>query len=178
MTAARVHAARGPAGAGVLDLATGRWTVLNPADPAVQRLALKELSRLLGGVREPDGRDPLVVAGVVVMEVVRRRAGVWSIPARWAQVLDRWRTEHVALLARAQRCAGCGAAEDLSGRTVAARARQNPGWSALPTPTVRSAGRRLSLPSRSRGGCRTWWPSTPDRRSPTPTGKVSAQHGR
>ncbi|MER5638105.1 lasso peptide biosynthesis B2 protein [Kitasatospora sp. NPDC002227] len=30
MTRARVHAARGPAGAGVLDLATGRWTVLDP----------------------------------------------------------------------------------------------------------------------------------------------------
>ncbi|WP_030237499.1 endonuclease domain-containing protein [Streptomyces sp. NRRL S-350] len=97
-------------------------------DPAVQRLAVKELSRLLGGVREPDGRGPLVVAGVVVMEVVRRRAGVWSIPARWAEVLDRWRAEHVALLARAQRCAGCGAVEDLSGRTVAGRALQNLDW--------------------------------------------------
>ncbi|MGK4586115.1 lasso peptide biosynthesis B2 protein [Kitasatospora sp. HPMI-4] len=30
MSRARVHAARGPAGAGVLDLATGRWTVLDP----------------------------------------------------------------------------------------------------------------------------------------------------
>lgn len=30
MTPARVHAARGSAGAGVLDLATGRWTVLDP----------------------------------------------------------------------------------------------------------------------------------------------------
>ncbi|MFJ7423808.1 lasso peptide biosynthesis B2 protein [Streptomyces uncialis] len=30
MTAPGVHAARGPAGAAVLDLATGRWTVLDP----------------------------------------------------------------------------------------------------------------------------------------------------
>ncbi|MFF9645314.1 endonuclease domain-containing protein [Kitasatospora aureofaciens] len=77
--------------------------------PAVQRLAVKDLGRLLPRVvREPDGRDLLVVAGVVVMEVVRRRAGVWSIPAKWADVLDRWRAEHLALLARARRCVGCG----------------------------------------------------------------------
>ncbi|MFD9687393.1 endonuclease domain-containing protein [Kitasatospora sp. NPDC059088] len=77
-------------------------------DRAAQRLAVKELNRLLPSAREPDGRDPLVVAGVVVMDVVRRRAGVWSIPERWAAVLDRWRAEHLALLARARRCAGCG----------------------------------------------------------------------
>ncbi|MFE4516805.1 endonuclease domain-containing protein [Kitasatospora sp. NPDC056783] len=77
--------------------------------PAAQRLTVKELKQLLlGAVREPDERDPLVVAGVVVMDVVRRRGGVWSIPARWAEVLDRWRAEHLALLARARRCAGCG----------------------------------------------------------------------
>ncbi|MFE7587777.1 endonuclease domain-containing protein [Kitasatospora sp. NPDC057512] len=77
--------------------------------PAAQRLAVKEVNRLLlGAVRELDGRDPLVVAGVVVMDVVRRRAGVWSIPSKWADVLDRWRAGHLALLARARRCAGCG----------------------------------------------------------------------
>ncbi|MFD7451813.1 endonuclease domain-containing protein [Kitasatospora sp. NPDC059827] len=71
---------------------------------------MKEVDRLLvGAVRGPDGRDPLVVAGLVVMDVVRRRAGVWSIPAKWADVLDRWRAGHVALLARARRCGGCGA---------------------------------------------------------------------
>ncbi|MFD9688442.1 endonuclease domain-containing protein [Kitasatospora sp. NPDC059088] len=113
------RAPRRPSAADLLD--TG-------LDPAVHRLAVKELSRLLGGVREPDSRDPLVVAGVVVMDVVRRRAGRWSIPEGWADVLDRWRTEHLALLARAQRCAGCGAVEDLSWPTAAARARQNRDW--------------------------------------------------
>ncbi|MFJ1756566.1 endonuclease domain-containing protein [Kitasatospora sp. NPDC088134] len=97
-------------------------------DPAAQRRAVKDLKGLFGGVRESDGRDPLVVAGVVVMEVVRRRAGAWSIPERWAQVLDRWRSEHLVLLARAQRCAGCGAVEDRSLRTAAARVRQNLDW--------------------------------------------------
>ncbi|MFF4821385.1 hypothetical protein ACFY2K_43160 [Kitasatospora sp. NPDC001309] len=29
---------------------------------------------------------------------------MWSIPAKWADVLDRWRAGHVALLARARRC--------------------------------------------------------------------------
>ncbi|MFE7560193.1 endonuclease domain-containing protein [Kitasatospora sp. NPDC057500] len=113
------RARRRPSAADLLDAGLG---------PAEQRLAVKELSRLLGAAREPDGRDPLVVAGVVVMDVVRRRAGRWSIPERWADVLDRWRAEHVALLARAQRCAGCGAVEDRSSRTAAARAQQNRDW--------------------------------------------------
>ncbi|MEV0535910.1 endonuclease domain-containing protein [Kitasatospora sp. NPDC050463] len=97
--------------------------------PAVHRQAVKELNRLLlAAAREPDGRDPLVVAGVVVMDVVRRRAGVWSIPEGWAEALDQWRAEHLALLARAQRCAGCGMVEDRSRHTVAARAQQHRDW--------------------------------------------------
>ncbi|MFJ4679179.1 endonuclease domain-containing protein [Kitasatospora sp. NPDC088783] len=95
---------RRPAAAALLDAGLA---------PAVQRQAGKELDRLLyGGGREPEERKPLVVAGVAVMDVVRRRAGAWSIPSAWADLLDRWHAEHLALLARARRCAGCGTAAD------------------------------------------------------------------
>ncbi|WP_234322704.1 lasso peptide biosynthesis B2 protein [Streptomyces sp. NRRL S-350] len=64
MTAGRVHAARGPAGAGVLDLATGRWIMLDPvaadlldllADPDGRAAAIEELTaRWAATGAEPD----------------------------------------------------------------------------------------------------------------------------
>ncbi|GAB2717890.1 lasso peptide biosynthesis B2 protein [Kitasatospora kifunensis] len=45
MTRARVHAARGPAGAGLLDLATGRWKILDPIGAALLDLPTGALER-------------------------------------------------------------------------------------------------------------------------------------
>jgi hypothetical protein len=45
MTQPRIHAARGPAGAAVLDLATGRWSVLDPIAAELLDLPLGALDR-------------------------------------------------------------------------------------------------------------------------------------
>jgi hypothetical protein len=82
-------------------------------DPDVQRRAAKVIEQALDSLRGQQPRaEPVTIAGIVVLDVMKRRAGTWCIPAGWASVLDGWQSSRLALLAEARRCAGCGRPAD------------------------------------------------------------------